>query len=171
MANRAASWDFGAMPRILRRLHEVVNGFAYAPEQNADADAGTQRDGKPAEKAEVGFCVPSAYAYAPNRRTDDAEGEQHDKEAENTEAHPRSLTILSCNKSMKRIKGSGNAMALTINAKTDKKPMAKGMVSRRFPSVRALSSSCIQATSLNSNAFCLGGRRQGVRPWHGVTKT
>ena len=86
------------------------------------------------------------------------------RKLKNTEAHPRSLTILSCNKSMKRIKGSGNAMALTINAKTDKKPMAKGMVSRRFPSVRTLNSSCIQATSLNSNAFCLGGRRQGVRP-------
>ncbi len=79
---------------ILRRLHEVVNGFADAPEQNADADAGTQRDGKPAEKAEVGFCVPSAYAYAPNRRTDDAEGEQHDKEAEKHRSPPKILDNL-----------------------------------------------------------------------------
>ena len=45
-------------------------------------------------KAEVGFCVPSAYAYAPNRRTDDAEGEQHDKEAEKHRSPPKILDNL-----------------------------------------------------------------------------
>lgn len=46
------------------------------------------------KKAEVGFCVPSAYAYAPNRRTDDAEGEQHDKEAEKHRSPPKILDNL-----------------------------------------------------------------------------
>lgn len=79
---------------ILRRLHEVVNGFAYAPEQNADADAGTQRDGKPAEKAEVGFCVPSRLAYAPNRRQTMPNVKQHDKEAEKHRSPPKILDNL-----------------------------------------------------------------------------
>ena len=95
----------------------MVNGFADAPEQNADADAGTQRDGKPAEKAEVGFCVPSAYAYAPIGEQTMPKVNNMTRKLKNTEAHPRSLTNLVLQQVHEADKGSGNAMALTINAK------------------------------------------------------
>lgn len=46
-------------------------------------------------------------------------------------------------------------MALTIKRKTDKSQWQR-MVSRRFPLCARLARLAPQATSLNSNAFCLG---------------
>lgn len=59
-------------------LHQMVDGFTYAPEQDADTDTGTQRNGKPAPQAEVGLGMAAANPDGTNGRSDDAERENDD---------------------------------------------------------------------------------------------
>ena len=56
----------------------MVDGFTYAPEQDADTDTGTQRNGKPAPQAEVGLGMAAADPDGTNGRSDDAERENDD---------------------------------------------------------------------------------------------